>query len=29
MDFYVSGDVAPVGRFRYRYTGEPVTLRLR
>jgi hypothetical protein len=29
MDFYVSGDVAPVGRFRYRYTGEPVTARLR
>jgi hypothetical protein len=29
MDFYVSGDVAPVGRFRYRYTGEPVTPRLR
>ena len=24
MDFYVSGDVAPEGRFRYRYTGEPV-----
>ena len=29
IDFYVSGDVAPVGRFRYRYTGEPVTPRLR
>jgi hypothetical protein len=29
MDFYVSGDVAPVGRFRYRYTGEPVTPRPR
>ena len=22
MDFYVSGDVAPEGRFRFRYTGE-------
>lgn len=22
MDFYVSGDVAPEGRFRYRYSGD-------
>jgi hypothetical protein len=24
MDFYASGDVAPAGRFRYRYTGVPI-----
>jgi len=23
MDFYISGDVAPEGRFKYRYTAEP------
>jgi hypothetical protein len=22
MDFYVSGDVAPAGRFNYRFVGE-------